>query len=224
MIKNAVRHIKYNKAYTPFWNSVSFVFDWYYRASYSLIEKSSRISVIVSSEVKKLQGKPVIYINWHTHLPFVIHYMGRNRINMLVSGAPYMNPVVRWCESSGLKIIRGASGEAGDSKRLLRNVLESGESVVLAVDGPAGPIYKVKRGCIDLAKDTGCPIVHLYYSSKKGRANISRWDRMLHPSIFDDITFVYSDPIYIPADMSTEQGTKLIEDKYFKRFQATVQF
>jgi lysophospholipid acyltransferase (LPLAT)-like uncharacterized protein len=183
-----------------------------------MIERTSTVRIRCPPKTKALAHTPRIYINWHTHLPFLIHYIGGQGMYMLISNAPYMNPVVRWCQSSGLKVRRGGSGQGVDSRSMMKKVLDDGHSVILAVDGPSGPIYKAKRGCVDLARETGYPIVHVHYTCKRGKNDMKRWDRMLHPAMFDDIEVIYSEPLYVPL-MSVEpveKWTKLVEERYFQ--------
>jgi lysophospholipid acyltransferase (LPLAT)-like uncharacterized protein len=227
-LRKIVKYIKHDVKFTPLWNAMSLPLDWALRTRYCLIEHTSKVQVVklqhnCSTEKKgqklankPVANKPVIYINWHTHLPFLIHYIGRENMCMLVSNAPYMNPIVRWCTSSGLQVLRGASGEGSGFKAKLQAVLEGGTSIILAVDGPAGPIFKAKRGCVDLAMATGCPIVHVHYTCKRGAEDLSRWDRMLDPALFDEICVTYAPPLYLSDDMTVDDCTQLIEDNYFK--------
>jgi lysophospholipid acyltransferase (LPLAT)-like uncharacterized protein len=219
-LRRAVKHVKFDRKYVPFWDALAFPFDWFYRTQYTLIERTSQVTVVAPPAYTRLvdAAQPCIYINWHTHLPFLIHYLGRQGPCMLVSNAPYLNPVVKWCVNSGLNVLRGGSGEGGESKMMLREMLaEEKKSIILAVDGPTGPIYKVKRGCVELAQETGCPIVHVHYTCRKGRGHESRWDKMLNPSLFDEICVAYSEPLYFSPSMSVERATQLIEDSYFQR-------
>ena len=41
--------------------------------------------------------------------------------------------------------------------------LRRGESAVLAVDGPAVPPFRVKRGCVELARSAAVPIIPVAY-------------------------------------------------------------
>jgi lysophospholipid acyltransferase (LPLAT)-like uncharacterized protein len=97
-----------------------------------------------------------------------------------------MDPIVRWAERLGLRVVRGG-GKGQDSRaalKALERVLTdgSGGSVVLAVDGPGGPHRRLKRGCVDLARATGAPIVLVSYTLLRGQEDRGRWDRRLVPA------------------------------------------
>src|SRR5512144_3274434 len=115
---------------------------------------------------------------------------------MLVSPAPQLAPVARYCRLTGLRLVRGAFGERGkEAREELRQLLMRGQSVVLAVDGPRGPAFEAKRGCVDLAKSAGVPIVPVAYRCTRGHEFRWRWDRTLMPLPFGTIRIVHGAPI-----------------------------
>lgn len=143
---------------------------------------------------------PAIYVHWHRHLPLLVPLHGRAHRFMMISSAPYMAPIARWCELLGLRLVRGTSGAGGrHALAALARVLAEGGSVVLAVDGPGGPVFQAKSGCIDLARLTGAPIVPLAYVTRRPRTVRRRWDRMLLVLPFDRVT-VRTGPVLLLSD------------------------
>ncbi len=129
-----------------------------------------------------------VYVNWHRYQSFLIPYHGTHRRWMLVSPAPQLAPVARFCRLMGLKLVRGASGDRGkEAREELKELLRRGESVVLAVDGPRGPAFRAKRGCIELAQSAGVPIVPVSYGCSRAHEFNWRWDRTLLPFPFSTI-------------------------------------
>ena len=115
---------------------------------------------------------------------------------MMVSQATRMAPIAAWCTGVGLKLVRGASGAGGRAALgVLAEALRRGESVVLAVDGPAGPPFRVKPGCLELARDVGVPLIPVGYHSRWGRAVPGRWDHSLLVTPFDRVVFEFGAPI-----------------------------
>jgi lysophospholipid acyltransferase (LPLAT)-like uncharacterized protein len=109
---------------------------------------------------------PVIFVNWHRYQAFLIPHHGAHRRWMLVSPAAPPAPVARFSLLCGLNLVRGASGDRGkQALEELAQVLSAGHSITLAVDGPAGPRFRAKRGCADLAIRTGFPVVPVRYQS-----------------------------------------------------------
>lgn len=86
--------------------------------------------------------------------------------------------------------------------------------VVLAADGPAGPPFRVKPGCIDLARNAGVPIIPVAYRSRKGKSNLKRWDQFYTIGIFDRIEVWYGAPIILDrseSDAALERVQKALE-------------
>jgi lysophospholipid acyltransferase (LPLAT)-like uncharacterized protein len=162
---------------------------WYVYAS--LVRLTS--AVIVSGAPP---DGPVIFVNWHRYQAFLIPHHGAHRRWMLVSPATPLAPVARFSLLCGLNLVRGASGDRGkQALEELAQVLSAGHSITLAVDGPAGPRFRAKRGCADLAIRTGFPVVPVRYQSIRGRTLEWRWDRTLLPVPFDRIVVQYGAPV-----------------------------
>lgn len=139
-----------------------------------------------------------VYVNWHKHVPFLCIHHGQYRRWLLMSSAPYMEPVALWCRWLGLTVVRGAPGERSREALVrLGEALKNGHSVILAADGPAGPAFQVKPGCIDLARAAGVPIIPVAYRSKRGKSNPKRWDQLYSVRKFDRIEVWYGAPIIL---------------------------
>jgi lysophospholipid acyltransferase (LPLAT)-like uncharacterized protein len=147
-----------------------------------------------------------VYANWHKYVPFLCIHHGQHHRCLLMSSAPYMEPVALWCRWMGLTVVRGAPGERSrESLGQLLEALKRGESVVLAADGPAGPGFRVKPGCIDLARAAGVPIIPVAHKSKRGRSNAKRWDQLYQVRKFDRIEVFYGAPIFLnPSETDAE--------------------
>jgi len=151
----------------------------------------SRI-VLGTSRVRvegSLDERPTIYVHWHQHLPLVMPLLGGRGCWLMMSGAPYMAPIARWAQLLGLRLVRGSSGDGGRAAlSRLADALREGGSVELAVDGPAGPPFVAKPGCVDLALSTGAPIVALGYRGDLCFVTPGRWDEQLMVLPFAAVT------------------------------------
>jgi len=137
-----------------------------------------------------------IFVNWHRYQGFLIPHHGTFHRFMLVSTAPALAPVARFCRLSGLKLVRGASRDRGQQAlEELSDVLRLGQSVTMAVDGPAGPVFQVKRGCATLALRSGVPIVPVNYHCSRGVTLRWRWDHTYLPLPFGAIVVRYGPPL-----------------------------
>ncbi len=139
-----------------------------------------------------------VYVNWHKYVPFLCVHYGQYQRWLLMSSAPYLEPIALWCRWMGLTVVRGAPGERSrESLAHLVAALKDGHSVALAADGPAGPAFHVKPGCVDLARAAGAPIIPVAYRSRKGKSNLKRWDQLYQVGRFDQIEVWYGEPIFI---------------------------
>lgn len=160
--------------------------------AYAIVVRATS-KVTVSGDVPV---SPTIFVNWHRYQSFLIPHHGSYHRCMLVSPAPPLIPIARFCRLSGLRLIRGTSGDRGKQAREeLAQHIRSGGSITLAVDGPAGPAFSVKRGCADIALATNAPIVPICFHSRRGLNLRWRWDQTLLAMPFDRITVVYGAPI-----------------------------
>lgn len=143
---------------------------------------------------------PAVYVNWHRYLPFLCVHHGQHRRWLLMSSAAYMEPIAHWCRWLGVTVVRGAPGKR--SRELLSALVEPlnrGDSVFLAVDGPAGPPFQAKPGCVELARAAVVPIIPVAYRSSKGRSNKKRWDQLYTVGTFDRIEVQYGKPIFLES-------------------------
>jgi lysophospholipid acyltransferase (LPLAT)-like uncharacterized protein len=144
---------------------------------------------------------PAVFVNFHRHQSWLIGHHGAHRRWMMVSPAPPLIPVARFCRLAGLRIAYGTSrNRAQEALERLCQALADGDSVALAVDGPAGPKFQAKRGCVELAKRAGVPIVPIAYRCARGITMGWRWDDTLLPVPFDRITVVHGAAIDASGD------------------------
>jgi lysophospholipid acyltransferase (LPLAT)-like uncharacterized protein len=108
------------------------------------------------------EGRPVIYVTWHSEEITMLPVSGFTRGNIMVSRSKDGDILAAVAERWGYRVTRGSSskGAAAALASLLR-ALQRGENVILAVDGPRGPRHEAKPGAFYLAARTGawiCPV------------------------------------------------------------------
>jgi lysophospholipid acyltransferase (LPLAT)-like uncharacterized protein len=176
-----------------FWAVVAWPLALGLRLLTGLVEATSSVSV--EGPGASLPG-PVLYVNWHRYLPYLGIHHGKARRWLMVSRDAYMAPIVRWNQLHGVRILRGGSGDGGQKAMAEMVVrLRAGESAFLAVDGPAGPALRVKRGCVEIARTAGVPLVPVGYACRRGRFCRRRWDHWLLMRLFDTLRVVYGMPL-----------------------------
>ncbi len=153
---------------------------------------------------------PAVYANWHRHIPFLMGHHGAHHRWMIVGAAPYLAPMARWCALSGLRVVRIDRATADATLATLVLSIGRGDSVTLAVDGPAGPAFRVKRGCVELARAARVPIIPVGYRCQRGATVARRWDRLLVPSVADRIVVRYGAPLWIDDTRQVAEWCELV--------------
>jgi len=188
---------------------------------------NAKLTLYTSSVVETGPGAtysgPAVYVNWHKYVPFLCIHHGQHRRWLLMSSAPYLEPIAMWGRWMGLTVVRGAPGERSrESLGRLLAALRSGHSVVFAADGPAGPGFRAKAGCIELARAAGVPVIPVACRSSKGKANMKRWDQMYHVGRFDRIEVWYENPVFLRAEEDETSALKRVQAGLERAESATV--
>lgn len=158
---------------------------------------------------------PRIECLWHEHLPaYTFIYLssrsGRRYVN-LNHPAWFMRPIHVMWQWNGVEIALGSTGHGGQAAlERVTHAVRAGASTSIAVDGPAGPAHKLKRGALDMARDSGAPIVAIrfeYDLRVRGKA----WDRKEWPVPGSRIRVVESEPLYVNAHNYEAQRARVTE-------------
>ncbi|MBP3821030.1 DUF374 domain-containing protein [bacterium] len=140
-----------------------------------------------------------IYVMWHAN-QFSVHGLpNRSKTNVLISTSLDGQIVATVCENWGFKVCRGSAGNKGAISSTLKMLgrLKEGDNVAIMVDGPRGPYHSVKKGAITLSKESGIPIVPVYwYSEDFTFRKLPSWDKMICPIGPCRILNIYGKPIY----------------------------
>lgn len=165
-------------------------------------------------EVNNKNLKPCIYAMWHAN-QFLIHGIeDKAHLNVLISNSMDGEIIARAVEKWGFRVVRGSSNKKGAVTSTLQMIerLKAGESVAIMVDGPSGPLHKVKNGVIKVAQMSGAPIVPAHwYSPQRTFISLPSWDKMKTPLGDCKILNTYSEPIYVSPDAKDEEITEIKE-------------
>lgn len=152
--------------------------------------------------------KPCIYAMWHAN-QFLVHGLeDKANTSILVSNSIDGEVIARAVEKWGFKVVRGSAGKKGavESTMQMLTRLKNGECVGIMVDGPHGPLHKVKNGAVKLAQMSGAPIVPAHwYSPQKTFINLPSWDKMKTPLGDCKILNLYGNPIYVNENATDEE-------------------
>jgi len=151
---------------------------------------------------------PCIYAMWHANQFLIYGIRNREKLSVLISNSIDGEIISRTVEKMGFKVLRGSAGKRGavESTMHMISLLKNGENIAIMVDGPSGPLHKVKNGVIKLAQKTGAPIIPVHwYSGQRTFVNLPSWDKMTTPFWECNLINVYGKPIYISENPTDEE-------------------
>lgn len=166
--------------------------------------------VVESDRPHAQRGNAVLYAHWHGDELLLVPVFAYKRMAVLVSRSSdgnLMQWLLRWM---GYKVVRGSStrGGVGGLKGLI-DAVRSGRDASLAVDGPRGPIYKVKPGILKLAQETGAVIIPGASAASKKYVFKKAWNKCYFPLPFSKCVIVYGNPIVVQKEISVLQFEEL---------------
>jgi len=174
---------------------------------------------IQSSITDKIEINPpktnCIYAMWHTNQFCLCVIPNRKDVNVMVSNSIDGELITRVIEHMGFGVVRGSSQRKGCVSSMMQLItkIKNGECAAIMVDGPRGPLHKVKGGVITLAKETGVPIIPTYwYSNERTFLHLPSWDKMTTPLFTCHVMNIYGDPIYVNENDDKNEIAKKIAD------------
>lgn len=131
---------------------------------------------------------PMVIAHWHGDELAILHLLPRYRAAAMTSTSQDGELMDRLVNRFGGKTSRGSSTRGGVSalKGILR-LAKSGYRPSVAVDGPKGPIYKVKPGIFEISKITGGVIYPLSVACDRSFVFKKAWNKTFLPLPFAKI-------------------------------------
>ena len=166
-----------------------------------LINSTSRLQVegLRNLEESASQGG-VIFSFWHNQI-FSWSYVARFRDIVVMTSRHFDGEyIARMIQLFGFRAARGSSTRGGVAALLeLKDCLSNGTDVAFSIDGPRGPVYKVKPGPIWLSQKTGFPVLPVHVQPQR-YWELSSWDRFRIPKPFSNVLVQFGEPIHVPPD------------------------
>jgi hypothetical protein len=184
--------------------------------AYAIMHIQEFLTYIVELDNPRIS--PCIYVMWHENQFCVYGLQNKNKVNILISNSIDGEIIARIVEKMGFQTCRGSSNRKGSVSGTLKMIskLKNGEDIAIMVDGPRGPIHKVKSGAIVLAREAGVPIVPIHwYSTDLTFVKFPSWDKMTSPFGPCRLINLYGKPIYV-GDKSNEQVAQEIKESLEK--------
>ncbi len=163
---------------------------------YSLLKLTWRIRVIESASFQKAlsENRPMVLAHWHGDELGIIHLLRRYRAAVMTSTSKDGELMDRIVHMFGSKTSRGSSTRGGASalKGILR-LARDGWRPSVAVDGPKGPLHKVKPGVFEISKLIGGEIFPLVVACDRKYIFEKAWNKTFLPLPFARVIVVWGD-------------------------------
>ncbi len=94
----------------------------------------------------------------------------------------------RFAETLGVRVIRGSSSKGGKQamEQMVAHLAENSLGVHI-VDGPRGPVGKVKPGCVSIAEKSGAALLPCLVFAESAW-HLNSWDNFMIPKPFSSVT------------------------------------
>jgi lysophospholipid acyltransferase (LPLAT)-like uncharacterized protein len=187
-----------------------------YLAYLRLVWATSRVELRDFPEVLEIARENNGFVGalWHEEVFTVAHAYPHAglRPHTLARVGDAGEVIARVLERCGFVVFRGGSASRRSRRRpsVLRSMIrhmQSRDGVVfgLTVDGSKGPAYRLKPGCIAIARECDKPIV-LVRTWYRRCIRLRTWDREAIPLPFNRIAYYYRGPYFVPEDAKTREG------------------
>lgn len=152
----------------------------------------------------KEQKQPVIYSFWHNQIFYATHFWRSRGIVVITSRHFDGEYIARVIRRFGYGAARGSSGKGAIRALLdLKKHLEQGTDVAFTIDGPKGPLYRVKPGPLWLSRKTGAPIVP-FHIQPSSFWSLNSWDGFRIPRPFSPTLVKIGRPLVVPPEADEE--------------------
>ncbi|PIE60901.1 MAG: hypothetical protein CSA29_06125 [Desulfobacterales bacterium] len=142
--------------------------------------------------------KPVLLVTWHQQFFSAIRHFktySKYKPGLMISRSKDGDLISGVANRTGWYTPRGSSSRGG--KKALDAMIDHINTYKFGghiLDGPRGPIGKVKPGVIKMALETGAAVVP-FYTEADDAWFFNSWDRFMLPKPFTRVRIRYADPI-----------------------------
>jgi len=203
-----------------------FVLPWLGWILFRAWSATWRIHCVESEGLKKAKaaGEPLVFAHWHGDelkiLPLIRPYKIATMTSTSKDGALIDFAVRRL----GGATSRGSStrGGAGALKGLIR-LMDQGYRASMAVDGPKGPLHKVKPGVFELSRLAKAKVVPVGSATSNAIVFKKSWNKAALPKPFARIVVWFNEPLasVTRADSARDETLALrLEDEIARACQS----
>ena len=159
-------------------------------------------------------NKPYLFAFWHGKqlLPVLMLHLHQTNRAVLVSPSRDGDILTSWLEKLGYEIVRGSSRDRNVASLagMIRK-LKQGYSLGFGIDGPIGPIHRVKPGMTHLAQKFNIPIIPIGSAFSRCWVMDKAWDRYEIPKPFSKAVLYLGKPFHIDATADLSDSNRALE-------------
>lgn len=152
------------------------------------------------------KGTGILGAIWHQDVILVPFTFRNYNVVTMVSKSDLGEVMALIVRRMGFIPVRGGSSMAGgEALAEVIDYIRSHEKIIfgITVDGSRGPKYKLKKGIIVVAKESGVPIYPVRAWAKR-KVLLPTWDNTLVPLPFNEFAYFIGEPLHVPADATPE--------------------
>ena len=191
-----------------------YLLPWLVFFTYKLLSMTWRTTVYESDQLKQdLKNKrPIIFAHWHGDELAIVQLIPRYKLSTMTSTSKDGQLIDFAIRKLGGKTSRGSStrGAITALKGLIR-LCKSGHPSSMAVDGPTGPIYKVKPGVFELSLLAKARIYPAGVTCNSRYTFHKSWNKVFLPKPFAKIIVYLDTPMNIVSKSQRQEFSKLSE-------------
>ncbi len=160
---------------------------------------SWQIRIVEPPQMKKQleNNEPFLLAHWHGDEVALLHLVKKYRLATITSTSNDGELVTKVIRKLGGVSSRGSStrGGVGALKGLIRLIKNNRFNAAVAVDGPKGPIHKVKPGIFEVSRLAQIPIYWVGVSSNRFHIFEKAWNKAMLPLPFAKVHIEWHGPI-----------------------------
>ncbi len=186
---------------------------------YWLWSRTWRLKIHEETEFKAaLRNGPVIFAHWHGDELVVLRIGRHYHSAAMTSTSKDGELMTRVLKIFGFGISRGSSTRGGVRALVgMVHLMKQGFNATVAVDGPKGPIYKVKPGILALAKHGASPIVPTGVGKKSALVFEKSWNKTYLPWPFSKVVVSFGRPFMYDEKIEEKEQIEMLELKLLKQ-------
>lgn len=189
----------------------------FYRALVFTWRIEVRETTALQQQLKAQESFAVAH--WHGDELGILFLLRRYHIACMISQSEDGSIMAQAARLLGAEVVRGSSsrGATAGLKALIR-ATRRGRRPSLAVDGPKGPIYKVKPGIFEISRLLSLPIHPISVACDRSWKFEKSWNKTFLPKPFARVVVQWGEPLPAVAKTEDPRSAELaqrLEDRLF---------